>query len=113
MIAHLAQHPILFATHILAAVLGYLVHYYLVCRQHHRHEEPLLFDVKQVVSVGINIIILTLFIATTIDSQYFDGPTPGLVFTIMASWSFGSIAAERSFFMELVQVLAGRGAGKK
>ena len=112
MIAHLLEHPILLLTHIIAAILGYFVHYYLVCRQRHEVEEPLVFDIKQVTSVGINVVILVLFIGATVDAQYYEGPQPGLIFTLMASWAFGSLAAERAFFSEIIEVLVRRGNKK-
>lgn len=101
----LITNPILVATHVCAALFGYIVHYLIICRWRHGHTQREI-DWKQVISVGINAVVLTLFLAALVDSQFNEGPQPGLVFSIMAAWSFGSLAAERSFFTDILSVFA-------
>lgn len=62
-------------------------------------------DLGALMRVSILAGVMMFYLGALYDSQFGDGHEPGLVFSLMGAFSFGSLVGERGFFADVLAAL--------
>ena len=94
----LITHP--FITHSIVFLAGIFFDTFILRRL--IYGEKTSIDLGALFRVSILFSVMLFYLGALYDSQFGGGNEPGLVFSLMGAFSFGSLVGERNFFADIL-----------